>query len=86
MLKGPKNPLNLHGSIFATIFYRSERKELEKFCLSSTSNVETVWECWEHLLTVNILKGSKLFLNLRGSIFVIFFDHSERKSARKILC
>ena len=39
----------------------------------------------EHLWTVNMLKGPKDCLNLRGSIFVMFFDHSERKSAPKIM-
>ena len=35
----------------------------------------------EHLWTVNILKGPKQCCNQNGSIFIIFFDHSERKSA-----
>ena len=35
----------------------------------------------EHLWTVNTLKGPKHCLNLHRSIFVIFFDHSLRKSA-----
>ena len=39
----------------------------------------------EHLWTVIMLKGSKHYLNLHVSIFVIVFDHSEKKSARKIL-
>ena len=39
----------------------------------------------EHLWTVNILKGPNQLLNLHGSICVIFFDHSERKSAPKTL-
>ena len=39
----------------------------------------------EHLCIVNVLKGPKDCLNLQGSIFVIFFDPSERKSAQKIL-
>ena len=39
----------------------------------------------EHLLTVNMLKDPKHCLNLHGSIFSIFFDHSERESAQKIL-
>ena len=34
----------------------------------------------EQLWTVNMLKGPKDCLNLQGSIFVKFFDHSERKS------
>ena len=33
----------------------------------------------EHLWTVNMLKCPKDCSNLHGSIFVIFFDHSERK-------
>ena len=37
----------------------------------------------EHLWTVNMLIGPKHYINLQGSIFVIFFDHFERKSARK---
>ena len=32
-----------------------------------------------------MLKGSNKFLKLRGSIFVIFFDQSERRSAQKTL-
>ena len=39
----------------------------------------------EHLWTVNMLKAPKHCLNQHGSIFVKFFDHSERKAARKIL-
>ena len=35
----------------------------------------------EHLWTVNMLKGPKHCLNLHGTVFVIFFDHSQRKSA-----
>ena len=38
----------------------------------------------EHLLTVNMLKAPKYCINVHRSIFVIFFDHSEKKSARKI--
>ena len=38
----------------------------------------------EHLWIVNMLKGPKDCLNLQGSIFVIFLDHLDRKSARKI--
>ena len=40
---------------------------------------------WGHLWTVNILKGPKHCLNLHGSIFVIFSDHSEKQSAQKNL-
>ena len=39
----------------------------------------------EHFWTVKMLKGPKHFFNLHGDIFVFFFDHSERKSAPKIL-
>ena len=39
----------------------------------------------EHLLTVNMLKDPKHCINLHDSIFVIFFDHSERKLARKTM-
>ena len=39
----------------------------------------------EHLWTVNMLKGPNDCLNLHGSIFVIFFDHYEKKSAPKFL-
>ena len=38
----------------------------------------------EHLWAVNLLKGQKDCLNLNSSIFVIYFDHSEIKSAKKI--
>ena len=38
----------------------------------------------EHLLAVNMLDAPKYCLNLHGIIFVIFFDHSDRNSARKI--
>ena len=37
----------------------------------------------EHLWTVKIFKGLNQCLNLHGSICVIFFDYSERKSAHK---
>ena len=39
----------------------------------------------EHLWIVKMLKDPKHFLNMHGSILVIFLDHSERKSPRKIL-
>ena len=39
----------------------------------------------EDLWAVIMLKGPKDSLNMHGSIFVIFSDHSERKRARKIL-
>ena len=39
----------------------------------------------EHLWTVNMLKGPKYCLNLHGSIFVKYFDDSEKKLAQKIL-
>ena len=38
----------------------------------------------EHLWTVNMLKGPKECLNMHGSIFVIIFDHSEKKIRPKI--
>ena len=38
----------------------------------------------EHLWTVNMLKGPKDCFNLHGSIFAIFFDNYERKSAPKV--
>ena len=56
--------------------YRLQKAGLLK-CLKSPVS--------EHLWTVNMLKGPKHCINLHGSIFVIFFDHSERKSARKTL-
>ena len=37
----------------------------------------------EHFWTVNILKSSKQCLNLHGSIFVKFFDHSVRNQLQK---
>ena len=39
----------------------------------------------EHLFIVNMFKDPKDYLNLHGSIFVIFFVQSERKSGPKIL-
>ena len=39
----------------------------------------------ERLWTVNILKGLNHWLNLHGSVFVIFFDNSEIKSPRETL-
>ena len=39
----------------------------------------------ENLYTINMLKGPKHCLKLRGSILVIYFDDSEKKSARNIL-
>ena len=38
----------------------------------------------EHLWMVNMLKGPKDYLNMHGSIFVIFYDQSEKNSAQKI--
>ena len=56
--------------------YRLQKAELLKCWKSPVS---------EHLSTVNMLKGPKGSLNLHGRIFVIFFDHSEKKAARKSL-
>ena len=39
----------------------------------------------EHLWTVNMLKDPIDCLNLHGCIFIMFFDHSEMKSAQKIM-
>ena len=39
----------------------------------------------EHLWAVNMLKATQHCLNFHDSIFVIFFDHSDTKSARNIL-
>ena len=39
----------------------------------------------EHLWKINILNGPKHCLNPHGSIFVISFDHLERKSSKKAL-
>ena len=56
--------------------YRLEKAESLKCSKSPVS---------EHLWTVNRLKGPKDFLNPHGSIFLILFGHSERKSAPKTL-
>ena len=55
---------------------RLEKPELLKCPKNSVS---------EHLWTDNMLKGPKHYLNLHGSIFVIFFDHIEQKSSPKSL-
>ena len=39
----------------------------------------------EYLWIVNMLKGPKHCLNLHGSIFAMFLDHSVKEAARKIL-
>ena len=39
----------------------------------------------EHLWTINMLKCPKDCWNLHESYFIIFFDQSEKKSAREIL-
>ena len=39
----------------------------------------------EHLWTVKMLKCPKGCLNMHDSIFIIFFDHSEKKSPQKII-
>ena len=57
-------------------YFRLQKAELLQSLKSSLS---------EHLWTVNMLKGPKDYFNLHGSIFVRFFDNSERKSARKFL-
>ena len=56
--------------------YRLQKAALLK-CLKSFVS--------EYLWTLNMLKAPKDCLDLHGSILVIFFDHSESKSARKIL-
>ena len=37
----------------------------------------------EHVWTANMLNDPKHCLNLHSSVFVIYFDHSARKSAQK---
>ena len=69
-----KQKMSLRGYFFWN--YRLQKAALLK-CLKSPLS--------EHLWTVHMLKGPKNCLNLHGSIFVIFFDHSERKLAQKIL-
>ena len=39
----------------------------------------------KYLWTVNISEGPKHCLNLHRSVFVVFFDHSQKNSARKTL-
>ena len=56
--------------------YRLQKAELLKCPKSGLS---------EHLWTVNMLKCPKHFLNLHSSIFLKFFDHSEREWARRTL-
>ena len=67
---------NMNLTVISFWTYRLQKAGLLK-CLKSPVS--------EHLWTVNMLKGPKHCINLKGSIFVIFFDHSERKSARKTL-
>ena len=52
--------------------------------ISSKSSVLVVSEILR-LFFNNMLKGPKGCLNLHGSVFVIFFDHPESKSARNTL-
>ena len=56
--------------------YRLEKAELLKCPKKLVS---------EHLWAVNMLNTPKHCLSLHGSIFIIFFNHSERKSAPKPL-
>ena len=39
----------------------------------------------EDLWAVKMFRGAKQWLNQHGSIFVVFFDQYEKKSAQKIL-
>ena len=63
------------SEVICLLNYRVKKAGLLK-CLKSRVS--------EHLRTVNMLKVLKHCLNLHGSIFVVFFDDSERISARKI--
>ena len=54
--------------------YRLQKTWLLKYLKSHVS---------EHLWTVSMLKGPKYCLNLHGSKFVIFSEHSKRTSVRK---
>ena len=56
--------------------YTLEKAELLK-CPKSPAS--------QHLWTVNMLNGPKHCLNTQGSIFVIAFDRSEKKSAQKTI-
>ena len=64
------------SEVICFINFRFQKQELLKCRKNSVS---------EHLWTVKILKRPKDSLNLHGTIFVIFFKHSERISAGKIL-
>ena len=61
---------------FFFLNYRVEKVGLLKFLKRPVS---------ELLCTVNMLKSQQNCLNLHGSIFVSFFDHSEKKAAQKIM-
>ena len=80
-------------SIFSAIpelAYNLEYFERKKMSLRGRLQKPMLLKCRvsgvsEHLWTLNMLKRPKHCINLHGSIFLIFFDHSERKSALKIL-
>ena len=63
------------SEVISFLYYRLEKAGLLK-CLKSLVS--------EQLWTANILKGPKHCLNFRSRIFVIFFDHPEKKSAKKL--
>ena len=64
------------SEVISFLTYRPEKVGLLKCTESLVS---------EHLWTVNMLKSLKDRLNLHCYIFVIFFAHSEKKSAQKSL-
>ena len=66
--------MSLKGIYFLNC--RLQKAELLKYPKKAVS---------EHLWTVNILKGLKYSVNLHRAIFLIFFEHSVRKSAPKAL-
>ena len=64
------------SKIICFLNYRLQKAELLK-CIQSPAS--------EHLSKANMLKGPENSLNLHKRILVIFFGHSGRYSARKIL-
>ena len=68
-----------------------KRKALEFICLwNSRLQKAGLLKCLkspvsEHYWIVNKLKGPKACLSVHGSVFAIFLDHSEKKSAQNIL-
>ena len=80
LMESSSNSKHFQKKMIVIAYLFSKLKTVKTWVDQSVKSVVS-----EHRLAVNILKGSKHLWNLRESVFIIFFDHSERKWLGKYL-